>query len=170
MTLQSDQKVLAFLGAIAVLGAGVRVVRASRPGAAGDQPALEQQARAADSARHAPAARGKVKSIVEKQPAAAVSTTAPAQRTRLDLDVATAAQIDSLPGMSPALSKRIVADRIVKGPFQRLDALRRVKGVSARLIQRIDSLVTFSGTIPSASPADTTIPKAVRRSGRRRRP
>lgn len=85
----------------------------------------------------------------------------------MDLDVATATQIDSLPGISPTLSKRIVLDRIAHGPFASLEKLRRVKGVSAALVQRIDSLVTFSGTIRAGDPADTVIIKPQSKRGNR---
>ena len=165
MPLQSDQKALVFLGAIAVLGAGVRMARAARPVPA-TQPALEHQAQAADSARRA-AGRKRVKKPSAQKPSAAIPSNA-GPRGRLDLDIATATQIDSLPGMSPALSKRIVLDRIAHGPFLSLDKLRRVTGVSAKLVQRIDSLVTFSGTVPGVTYADTVIEKVKRPAARRK--
>ena len=77
---------------------------------------------------------------------------------RLDLDVATAAQIDSLPGITPAIARRIAADRVQHGPFLNLDGLRRVSGIGPTLIRRLDSLVTFSGAYTQATPQDTTIP------------
>jgi competence protein ComEA len=162
MPLQSDQKALVFLGAIAVLGAGVRMARAARPAPA-TQPALAHQAHAADSARRA-AGRNKVKNPSAPKPRAAVPSTA-GPRGRLDLDIATATQIDSLPGMSPTLSKRIVVDRGAHGPFTSIEKLRRVKGVSAALVQRIDSLVTFSGTIRPFEPTDTVIAKSKKKRG-----
>ena len=162
MSLQSDHKVLVFLGAIAVLGAGVRMVRAAKPAAA-VQPALEHQTQAADSARRSSAGKRRVKKPSAPKASAAVQSTP--TRTRLDLDIATAAQIDSLPGMSPTLSKRIVMDRTAHGPFSSIEKLRRVKGVSVALAQRIDSLVTFSGTVRGFEPADTIIPKTKKKRG-----
>jgi competence protein ComEA len=162
MPLQSDQKALVFLGAIAVLGAGVRMARASRP-APPTQPALEHQVQAADSARHT-VGKKKVKKPLAPKASAAVQPKA-AARGRLDLDIATATQIDSLPGMSPTLSRRIVVDRATHGPFTSLVKLRRVKGVSVSLLQRVDSLVTFSGTIRPFEPGDTIIPKAKKKRG-----
>lgn len=78
--------------------------------------------------------------------------------SKLDLDVATAAQIDSLPGVSPSMAKRIVTDRMRRGPFLNANGLRRVGGVGPLFIRQIDSLVTYSGTFRSADPADTIIP------------
>src|SRR5689334_11771299 len=115
MPLQSDQKVLVFLGAIAVLGAGVRMARAARP-APEAQPALEHQVQVADSARRAQTGRRIVKKKSAAKPSGTLESSA-GPRGRLDLDIATATQIDSLPGMSPTLSKRIVLDRGAHGPF-----------------------------------------------------
>jgi competence protein ComEA len=84
---------------------------------------------------------------------------------RLDLDVATAAQIDSLPGVTPLMARRIVADRMTRGPFLSADGLRRVSGVGSGFLKRIDTLITFSGTFIQSSASDTVIPK--RRKARR---
>ena len=74
---------------------------------------------------------------------------------KLDLDVATLAQLDSLPGVSLLMARRIVLDRMAHGPFVTRDGLRRVSGVGQFFLTRIDSLVTFSGTVRMPSPADT---------------
>lgn len=76
---------------------------------------------------------------------------------RLDLDVATAAQIDSLPGVTPLMARRIVADRIRRGPFLSMSGLQRVSGVGHGFMAKIDTLVTFSGTYAFPSPGDTAI-------------
>jgi competence protein ComEA len=76
---------------------------------------------------------------------------------RLDLDVATAAQIDSLPGVSPLMARRIVQDRLRRGPFLSMSGLQRVSGVGRGFIQKIDTMVTFSGTYAFPSPNDTVI-------------
>jgi hypothetical protein len=76
---------------------------------------------------------------------------------RLDLDVATAAQIDSLPGVTPTMAKRIAADRMAHGPFLNMDGLRRVEGAGPGFEKAIDSLVTFTGTIVPPNPNDTVI-------------
>jgi competence protein ComEA len=77
---------------------------------------------------------------------------------KLDLDVATAAQIDSLPGVGPTMAKRIVVDRMKRGPFVTRDGFRRVAGVGPAFLARIDSLVVFSGTVRFPTEADTVIP------------
>lgn len=90
---------------------------------------------------------------------------------KLDLDVATAAQIDLLPGVSAAMAKRIAVDRVRRGPFLSRDGLRRVSGVGPRFLAQIDSLVVFSGTFVGGSASDTIIPprSAARSTARRGR-
>ena len=82
---------------------------------------------------------------------------------KLDLDVATAAQIESLPGVGPATAKRIVADRMQRGPFVTRDGFRRVRGTGPTFLAKIDSLVTFSGIVKHPVASDTIIPKSKRK-------
>jgi DNA uptake protein ComE-like DNA-binding protein len=164
MSLRPDQRALLFLGAVLLLGAAVRLMRAGAPPVPAVQPALDHQLGAADSARgdrHA----------VKRKPVATPDSSAYVLG-KLDLDVATEAQIESLPGIGPALARRIPDDRAAHGPFGGADALRRVRGVTPSLLHRVDSAVTFSGRVqppvlPGAPPR-ATLPAARRRSGRRR--
>lgn len=167
MSLQSDHKALLFVGAIALLGGGVRIARATWPASAPSQPALERQMQAADSARKAAGTkkRPRRKEPPREPPPADPQASQPIGR--LDLDVATATQIDSLPGVGPSLAKKIAADRMAHGPFLSLSGLRRVKGVTPRVLVRIDTLVRFSGTIVSANPNDSVITRVSSSSGRR---
>ncbi|HEY4217103.1 MAG TPA: helix-hairpin-helix domain-containing protein [Gemmatimonadaceae bacterium] len=179
MSLQSDHKALIFFASVAVLGAGVRVVRASaRESAGASQPALEQQVQAADSSAHAGRGRGKqakakrtkgnAADSAGQQPASGKQTHRDANSPnrpgwiggKLDLDVATAAQLDSLPGVTPMMAKRIVADRMKRGPFLNRVGLQRVPGTGPRFLAAIDSLITFSGTLAWPSPSDSVIPPA----------
>lgn len=180
MSIQSDHKALVFLGFVAVLGAGVHVVRASGEAPNGSQPALEHQAQAADSAARAgrsgrggrgrgrgrggggnrrvvadSATRGRADST--QSPGAGALDRRGYVNGKLDLDIATAAQIDALPGMSATMARRIVLDRALRGPFVTKDGLRRVTGVGPSLLAKIDTLVTFSGTFTQPSPTDTVI-------------
>ena len=186
--MRSDHKALMFIGIVAVLGAGVRVVRAAS-GAPKSvaQPALDHQIDAADSAAKASrlakqgSVRGKQGARRDRSRQAADSAKRARDSTaranagpfdrrgyiagKLDLDVATVAQIDSLPGVTPLMARRIVLDRMARGPFVTRDGLRRVSGVGQIFLSRIDSLVTFSGTVHMPEPGDTAPP---RRRGRLR--
>jgi hypothetical protein len=183
MSMRSDQKALLFLGAVGVLGAGVRVVRtASGQQSPATQPALDRQMHVADSAataqrksqgkskgRGGGRGRAKTDSSVNRSgfgPGRVVPTPVKPGGlldrrgyigTRLDLDVATAAQIDSLPSVSSLMARRIAEDRVRHGPFLSMTGLQRVSGVGHGFMQKIDTLVTFSGTYAFPSPGDTVI-------------
>ena len=62
----------------------------------------------------------------------------------VDLDRASAAEIEPLPGIGPVLAKRIVADRDALGPFGSLEGFQRVKGIGKVLAKRLSPHVTFS--------------------------
>ncbi|MCQ0004610.1 ComEA family DNA-binding protein [Actinomadura madurae] len=50
----------------------------------------------------------------------------------LDLNTATADQLDDLPGVGPVLAQRIVAYRTEHGGFRSIDQLQDVSGIGAR--------------------------------------
>jgi len=165
MSIPPDRKALLFLASVAVLGASVRIVRAnglSQP--AVPQPGLEHQIQASDSARSAKKSASKKRPRTPSPKRQHPDSTALAH-TRLDVDTANAAQLEALPGIGPALAKRIVADRAARGPFVSRTDLARVRGVGPALVARLDSLITFSGTIRpvTASDESTFVGKARRR-------
>ena len=55
------------------------------------------------------------------------------------------------------MARRIVIDRTLRGPFVTRDGLRRVTGVGPAFLSKIDSLVTFTGTVTQPSASDTVI-------------
>jgi competence protein ComEA len=130
---QNERKALLFFASVALLGAGWRMVRSSgapEPGAE-ERAALEAQIAAVDSVR---AGRHR------KAPDASTSKAA----TIIDVDQATAAQLEALPRVGPALAKRIVDDRTANGPFGSIEGLQRVKGVGPAMAKTIAPRVTFS--------------------------
>jgi len=132
MATQGERRALLFLTAVALLGAVTREWRGRH--VAVESAGLTRQIAAIDSVGSRTVGRKPRKPATRiLQPAALV-----------DLDTASAADIEKLPGLGPALAKRIVKDRDANGPFGCLAALDRVKGVGPALLARIDSLATFS--------------------------
>lgn len=145
-----ERKALLFLSGVLLLGGGVRAVR----GVGGQEyvapaakAAIEQQIALVDSARKQGRKKGKGRRPKKPPP----EVIAPAV---IDLDIASAEEIETLRYIGPALAKRIVADRDSLGPFGSLDGLQRVKGVGPKLAARLDSTVTFS-LLPRPSDTET---------------
>jgi competence protein ComEA len=134
-----ERKALLFFGAVILLGGGVRVAKAIGADSSVDPEtriALERQIDEVDSVRKHGRKKGKGKKPKTPPPVAVPAI--------IDMDVATAEQIETLRGIGPSLAKRIVADRDSLGPFGSLAELQRVKGVGPGLARKIDSAVTFS--------------------------
>jgi competence protein ComEA len=83
----------------------------------------------------------------------AIRTPRPASLGPIDLDVASAAEIERLPRIGPALASRIVEDRALRGAFGSLAGLERVRGVGPAMARALAPHVTFSGT-PRPSSVD----------------
>jgi competence protein ComEA len=63
--------------------------------------------------------------------------------TRIRINTATAAELDLLPGIGPALAARIIESRRVDGPFGGLEDLQRVRGIGPKTAENIAPLVRF---------------------------
>jgi competence protein ComEA len=58
-------------------------------------------------------------------------------RALVDLNTATAAELDALPGIGPVLAGRIVEHRRLHGPFRSVDELLSVHGIGPHLLERL---------------------------------
>ncbi|HEX8850841.1 MAG TPA: helix-hairpin-helix domain-containing protein [Gemmatimonadaceae bacterium] len=176
MATPSEKKALAFLAAFAVLGAGVRMTQAVGHASTADaasREALRRQIAASESAgavdrkkkRDRPVRLKRAKPVTaldSAMTAPVVSSPSifdpprPESKTRgkrtppltgpVDMDRASADEIEALPRIGPALAKRIVDDRDANGPFGSLEGLQRVRGVGPAMAEVLRSSVTFSGT------------------------
>lgn len=137
MATAGERKALLFLSGVVLLGSVIRVARAVSGNAAFDpkaKAAIERQIEAVDSSKRYGRKKKQRKPKKDSVPVPAL----------IDLDIATARQIETLRGIGPSLARRIVADRDSLGPFGSLEELQRVRGVGPKLAARIDSSVTFS--------------------------
>jgi competence protein ComEA len=67
---------------------------------------------------------------------------APTPSTPLDLNTATEAQLEALPGIGPSLAQAILAEREREGGFHSVDDLRRVRGIGDVRFAQLRPLVT----------------------------
>lgn len=77
----------------------------------------------------------------------------PRAEGRVDLDVASKAEIETLPWVGPALAERIVSNRTRCGPFGSIEGLKRVAGIGDGIAKRLTPLVTFSSRAHGSSAA-----------------
>ena len=199
MPTPAEQKALAFVSVVILLGAGARIVSggplSSPPPSAAEQQGLVRQAAAAESSaarverekraktrqkaprrRYAGAKFDSTGLLIEgtgvvsasgfpppapridvdmradpgssppsRPPEPVASLREGGSAAPIDLDRASAAEIERLPGVGPALAARIVARRDSFGPFGGLAELGLVKGVGPATLKRLARLVTFSG-------------------------
>jgi competence protein ComEA len=61
---------------------------------------------------------------------------------KVDLNTASAEQLDALPGVGPATAQKIIADRTSNGPFRTVDDLLRVPGIGPAKFDALKDLVT----------------------------
>jgi competence ComEA-like helix-hairpin-helix protein len=73
--------------------------------------------------------------------------TPPAQL--INLNTATIAQLETLPGIGPNTAKSIVDFRNRSGPFQRLEDLLAIKGISKSKLEKLRPYVTVGSAAPN---------------------
>ena len=73
----------------------------------------------------------------------------PASDGRLDLNRATAGDLEALPGIGPVLARRIVEARARSGRVEALEELLAVRGVGPRLFERLHPLLVVTVPAPS---------------------
>ncbi len=61
--------------------------------------------------------------------------------TPINLNRATAAELDALPGISPTVAQRIVEYRTAKGTFSSVEELDSVKGIGPAVLAKVRPLV-----------------------------
>jgi competence protein ComEA len=61
----------------------------------------------------------------------------------VNLNTATLAQLDGLPGVGPVLAQRIIDFRLQHGGFKDVGELRQVDGIGEETFARLKNLVTL---------------------------
>jgi comEA protein len=71
----------------------------------------------------------------------------------IDLNRATAEDLDALPGLGPALAQRIVDYRKAHGPFKQIEDLREVSGIGPQNLQKLKPFLGLGGPETMPLPA-----------------
>lgn len=61
----------------------------------------------------------------------------PGDSTRIDINTASSAQLQRLPRIGPKMAARIIEHRTVRGPFQRVGDLERVRGIGEKTMEKL---------------------------------
>lgn len=69
-------------------------------------------------------------------------STGPSQIRRINLNTASAQELETLPGIGPALAERIIEHRNKYGPFRKPEHLIIMRGISDRRFQNLRDLIT----------------------------
>lgn len=77
----------------------------------------------------------------------------------IDVNTATAAELEALPGIGPTKANAIIAYREQNGPFQSVDDLTKVSGIGDKTLQAIRDQITV-GAPAAESSAGSTEPAA----------
>ena len=138
MFTRDERRALLFLSVVAAAGGVIRATRGTAPGAA-----------AAVVAPNLPGEDLVRQAALSRQAEAAQRPLAPGER--VDVDRATAVELERLPRVGKRLAERIAADRRINGRFGSLAGLGRVPGVSSGLLRVLVPYVTFGGVPPLAA-------------------
>ena len=63
----------------------------------------------------------------------------------ININTATAAQLETLPGIGPVLAQRIIDYRTEYGPFQTVGDLTNVSGIGTKKLEAVLDLITVGG-------------------------
>lgn len=62
--------------------------------------------------------------------------------SQVDINSASAAELQKVPGIGPALAQRIIQFREEHGPYERIDDLLNVRGIGVRSLERLRPYLT----------------------------
>lgn len=81
----------------------------------------------------------------------------------VDINTATAVELETLPGIGPVLARRIIESR----PYETIEELTRVKGIGSKSFARLKNQITVGALFPAGNQPSATEEKGA---GLRSRP
>jgi len=77
---------------------------------------------------------------------------------KVDLNTATAADLEALPGIGPTYARRIIEYRQQKGPFTDISQIKEVQGIGQTLYARINDRLTVGEEVSEPVPTEEVEP------------
>jgi competence ComEA-like helix-hairpin-helix protein len=159
MTLYTRRQILVLLVLLAIAGFGLAVGhwrrarpdavdyleqldRAPAPSSNLTAPRPGEEPSSSPSSDPEPRPKRRMKDPRESERPPGAPADAPADA--IDLNRATTVELTRLPGIGPALARRIVDVRDADGPFARVEELEHIRGMSARKVEKLRAFVTIS--------------------------
>ena len=86
--------------------------------------------------------RGTPDRVEDAAPPSPVPARPSEDESPIDLNRASATDLQKLPGIGPAIARRLVSHRAEHGPFRRIEDLTAVRGIGPKSLERIRSRVS----------------------------
>jgi len=135
---QEERFLLVLLG-LFIVGSGVWYVR--RTAASGERMDWRRQQQRLQTAFQAPAA--KAGTPKPAPPPAMVTGKQRAISNKININSASAKELERLPRVGPVMAQRILSFRNEHGPFHSVEDLKQIKGIGEKTLARIRDRVTI---------------------------
>lgn len=78
----------------------------------------------------------------QSQSVAGAATTQENQSDKIDINLATAEELDKLPGIGPAYAASIISYREENGGFKTIEEIKNIKGIGDKTFEKLADLIT----------------------------
>ncbi|MFQ5630388.1 MAG: ComEA family DNA-binding protein [bacterium] len=130
---QLQIKTLALLLGVLIIGVGVKYWQHSRPLPEVNPELKKRFVAISDSLNFAESSQENLK-------AAKVTSI---QNAKININTATIAELQLLPGIGPVLGERMIKFRNERGSFRRIEDLLKVKGIGRNTLEKLSELITL---------------------------
>lgn len=133
---QLQIKTLIFLFGVLIIGVGVKYWHDNRP-LPEVNPELKKRFLAiSDSLNLAETSQKKSKA----------SEVTSSRNAKININTATRAELQSLPGIGPVLGERLIKFRDERGGFQSIEDILKIKGIGRNTLEKLSELITLDSS------------------------